>query len=312
MNKRKLFIIFLSFSIITNTVTVETRSQARAKKRTRTFSDYYSDAQEWVEENQDGAFNGAIGMAAVAGGGYWLYYLRQRKKPRKKRHSDFHDEPSNYHHCNEQETRQFNSVTIEQIPVKDQFDSDAGGSASCGYHSILNAKEICDAIKRGRVVRFIRACLKQIEWLFGDDGVWRNQIRDRRGEPTEGDWLSGIEIDYLMKENNDLGAYPHTTLDDIKQVKNSAVFECDIAPVKKAMQDALQAGRDYLHQFFMGTMEQYAGPNDEIRTTQGHWFTVVLHQDKNGKRKYVIAESLGNRSRINDDLVETLINALEK
>ena len=42
----------------------------------------------------------------------------------------------------------YNGSEVVQIPVKDQYDTDGGGAASCGYHSMRNGEQIIQALFR--------------------------------------------------------------------------------------------------------------------------------------------------------------------
>lgn len=280
-----------------------------AKRTTRTIgriiTKHRDTFEQWVDANRE-LVNSVVMGGAVGSGVYWVW-ARSRNHTIRDMRIEYPD------------------VHFEQIPVKNQFELDGGGAASCGYHAINNGEHIAGWLT-GRIRNLLRALfnIDKIQKRFGRRGSWRNKVRHMRTYRSNGDWIHSREIDRLMNRKTGVPRYPYSTIDDVALLglsvepvhidrAHEAMVDDTIPIVKEALREAHQAGRDYIHQFFINTARHLqAGQEGAVAGIDGHWFTVVLHQLADGTRTYYVADSAGYDDRINSDEMFKLVDTIEK
>lgn len=278
-----------------------------AKRTTRTIgriiTKHRDSFEQWVDANRE-LVNSVVMSGTVGSGVYWVW-ARSRNHTIRDIRIEYPD------------------VRFEQIPVKNQFEPDGGGAASCGYHAINNGEHIVGWLT-GRIKNLLYALfdIDTIQKRFGRKGSWRNKVRHMRGERSS-DWIHSQEIDRLMKRKTDVPRYPYSTIDDVVLLglsvepvhadrAHEALVDDTIPAVKEALQKAQKNKREYIHQFFINTARHFqTGQEGEVAGIDGHWFTVVLHQLANGTRTYYVADSAGYDDRINSDEMFKLIDTIE-
>ncbi len=130
-----------------------------------------------------------------------------------------------------------------------------------------------------------------------------------------GEWLDDGEVELLVEfEKEAKGLLPRKNIKYGFTVipEFNLIGKKDVDTVTPFIQDELKKSLNkkgqYFHIFLAGTMKQKSGRSG----TQGHWFPIILHKQKTGRREYIVTDSAGNHSRINDKRVKTLINMIEK
>ena len=139
----------------------------------------------------------------------------------------------------------------------------------------------------------------------------------KNGEPSSGNWLRGQEIDALMHRKTEVPRHPYDVIDDIQMIGlDEGRADLIVPEVKQNLLQAKQQRKEYIHQFFINTAHHHqTGDKGEVKGSDGHWFAVVLHQSSEGDRTYVVADSYGNATRLNDDAdgkyVKKLVDGIE-
>ena len=216
------------------------------------------------------------------------------------------------------------------LKVKNQFDSDGGGTASCGYHTVKNYIEIVNALHGNSADLQARLSNPQvIDFYFGPSGLWRAFMRDKEGR--DGEWVQDIDAIFnFEKEQCTLAKagvpYNLTVIDTIEVVglKEELVVEHEdrstrdedeglACPVMTAVRKPLRTKGDYVHGFAIQTGEQ-AEKNEELKSLSsrlGHWKILVLHKHKDGRRDYILCDST-NSSRLDDPYAQKIIDVIEE
>lgn len=223
---------------------------------------------------------------------------------------------------------------VTQFSVYSQFNSDGGGAASCGYHTLLRGMQVIQAKNQNESNAVLEQTLKSpnsIANYFGPNGIWRKVILEKRGENDEdhGDWLWGNELEFLWNKQEKLDISGtincgFTAVDDINLVnkiskewyrdENDELKEREVSadiiipPVKEALTKAFNSKERYFHLFAMSTMQQEG--DSPVEQKRGHWFALVLDQQADGSREYFVTDSM-NVLRDNDIRVVKLIKAIE-
>ncbi len=238
-----------------------------------------------------------------------------------------------------------NGVQLYQYDVKNQFDYDGGGSASCGYQALKNG------------IAFIRASLGEsksfadelmasshIKELFGtgeDPGRWRRAVIAGRPRRDTGEWLMSHELDDLIEAEKaahrllpaDDASYGISTLDapdifgmtllpvnpsEVKDVLRPAETKAeDHMHEAAAHEDAdlialsvvqhTQAKAPYSHALIINLAQQGRGASADTRS---HFIFLGVHVDARGNRSYHCADSLGT-DRTQNYVVRHCIDVLE-
>ena len=108
----------------------------------------------------------ALGFAA---GGLYYYYHSLKKKAETSMRSLV--------------TLNYVWPALEQLDVYSQFNSDGGGSASCGYQTLLRAMQVVKSKSGGEDEKALKKALRDpvsISLYFGPEGKWRKEIIARR------------------------------------------------------------------------------------------------------------------------------------
>ena len=223
---------------------------------------------------------------------------------------------------------------VTQFPIYSQFNSDGGGAASCGYHTLLRGMQIVQAKANNESENDLKKTLMSYDLIaqyFGKNGTWRQAIvNKRKSDKYYGDWLNDGELEFLWK-NYRVNLINQTVNCDFKSIADFALIgkkqtvwyrneanelvegkEEDIDPIVKniseKLKEAADAQKNYFYLFAIGTMTQVG---DQLEQEGGHWFTLVLHQNSNGAREYFVTDSFNNTRRNNDERVIKLITAIE-
>ncbi|MEP6805447.1 MAG: hypothetical protein ABI892_13050, partial [Flavobacterium sp.] len=131
----------------------------------------------------------------------------------------------------------------------------------------------------------------------------------------KGEWLDDGELEYLW-EHNKTEIVPQSVRCGFKAIPNfDLVDNPDRDPefdelafhIKNNIKPFLNKNQELFQIFALGTMRQ----TGEAEGTKGHWYPLVMHQNKEGKRVYYITDSYKNKDRWNDFNAWKVINLIE-
>jgi len=195
-------------------------------KKDKSFDDYWNSFKKSVRKmyrkakkeyrNHDDVVPYVLGVAALLVGGLLLY--------KKIIPSWFTCSPSltddvlvGKAQCKGYEKKHSDNVVIKQVLVKDQFDYDGGGSASCGYHVLKNLILLSKGIMSGQDDIYKELHNAQlIQRLFGPSGEWRQLAKDHNKRILDttyknskgvesvgtGDWLTSEYLDAIIRNES--------------------------------------------------------------------------------------------------------------
>jgi hypothetical protein len=132
----------------------------------------------------------------------------------------------------------------------------------------------------------------------------------------KGEWLSDGEVEYLW-EHKRSDIVPKTAQCGFKAIANfDLVANPDYDPevdevglyVKDKIKPSLNIKQQLFQVFALGTMRQ----GSDTSGSRGHWYPLVMHQNKEGRRHYYIMDSAGNNDRTKDTNAWKVINLIEK
>ena len=280
-------------------------SHVRHRTLTQNVLALYDQVYTWFQENRGAVYKAVSAVVFMYGG--WRYYCNYV--------NPFNQKITlNASQCVGCSTT-YNGTEIVQLKVKNQFEADGGGAASCGYHSMRNGQEIIQSLT-GNVENLGERVLdvQDIEWLFGEQGVWRQAVVQKRNEEGDsGEWLHSEEIEHVMSEQVRFGSFH--CIDDmnhfglqcipVHQDRPEEFGACITPEIKRAL---AQDG-EYIHQFFINTATHSGESLADSLKNFGHWFVVILHKAAHGAPRFIIADSL-NCKRVDDWRVKKLIDEL--
>lgn len=236
--------------------------------------------------------------------------------------------------CKGDERTVADNAVVKQVRVKSQFDSDGGGAASCGYHTLKNLILLAQGITLNKTDIFKEVCDAQVvQRLFGPEGEWRKLIPDQR----QGDWVSSEYLDRIIRNESTANSKlcPDNvpcnivTIDDIDLVglvgdlHQEPTIDPDAPPrdpyegvacpvtVIVGRGIANNPGRDYLVGFCINTAKQFADEKGLPQGKQGHWIGLLFHRKADGGREYIAVDSLNCR-RINSGYVQPIVDVIER
>lgn len=132
----------------------------------------------------------------------------------------------------------------------------------------------------------------------------------------QGDWLSDGEIEYIW-EHHKRDIIPNDVACGFKAIANfDLVGNPDIDPafdevglyVRDNIQPTMNRKQQTFQIFALGTMRQ----GGDTTGSRGHWYPLIMHQNKQGERQYYIMDSLSNKYRKDDTNAWKIINMIEK
>lgn len=200
-------------------------------------------------------------------------------------------------HLRDREIQLHENVVLKQLEVASQFRF--AGMASCGYHALKNAF----AVINNRLELLQDPSF--IEERFGPNGLWRDFIRSRPNG-GDGEWVETEPLELLAQQVLESPNYSLINRDG-KSLSLIDVGEDVLGAVASTMQIPHEV---YTHVFFVNTGTGYHDVGVAYRTQHAHWFTVVVKKDVDGKREYLVMDSLGH-NRLHDATVRTIITRIE-
>lgn len=135
-------------------------------------------------------------------------------------------------------------------------------------------------------------------------------------EDFEGEWLSDGEVEYIWNQDRS-DIVPLNVNCGFKAIANfELVGNPDIPQevdevsmyIKEKIKPFLNTEWQAFVIFALGTMRQTGSTSG----TRGHWYPLVMYQNKEGKRQYYIMDSAGNRDRTKDKNAWKIINLIEQ
>jgi len=146
-----------------------------------------------------------------------------------------------------------------------------------------------------------------------------NELNNRKDlqEDFRGEWLSDGELEYLWEEHRH-DIIPVNVNCGFKAVANFQLVDNPDIPkefdevavyIDQNIKDLLNKTQQMFQLFALGTMRQ----TGEKSGTRGHWYPLVMYQNKKGERDYYIMDSYDNHDRTDkNDNAWKIINLIEK
>lgn len=135
-------------------------------------------------------------------------------------------------------------------------------------------------------------------------------------EDFAGEWLSDGEVEYLWNQDkNDI--VPLNVNCGFKAIANFELVGNPDVPqevdevsiyIKENIKPFLNTKWQAFAIFALGTMRQTGSTSG----TRGHWYPLVMYQNKEGKRQYYIMDSAHNSDRTKDENAWKIINLIEQ
>ncbi len=133
-----------------------------------------------------------------------------------------------------------------------------------------------------------------------------------------GEWLSDGEVELLWgwEKNQKNSIIPSRVECGFKAIANFDLvgnpdidieFDEVASYIKDDIKPLLNQKKQLFQVFALGTMRQ----GSDTVGTRGHWYPLVMHQNKEGNRKYYIMDSADNANRKNDLNVWKIIKLIE-
>ena len=241
-----------------------------------------------------------------------------------------------------------NGVPLIQLKSLNQFTTKGSSSASCAYHGLRNTCVVAKGAQHPKTsVEEVLFSQEHMSQILGPNGLWRKKMQDMRGG-TNGDWLDAYELQDLIKKvgnesfSNDflVGIYGHILkgqFDPHKSLEQNSVQVKEFLSQRNEFFDSLieqaHSRKDFVGGVLIyvelpvslvdniiavvsGTLRDWLSLATWARVYRsqqnlhGHWIALVVVSAQ-GEHQYMVLDSAGNVSRLNDKKVDQVLMLVE-
>ena len=225
--------------------------------------------------------------------------------------------------CKGHKIRVNENVTVQQLKVARQ------SGASCGYHALHRCLQIMRALVNndanlGQKLGDVQGINNVIH--SGDqDGDWRALIKSHRehlinegndnGDGNKswfkhGSWLNDGEIEKLCQDQKTGDLFGNNVnVNDISVCGNPNLLGNGngFDHVIPAVREKIDQQQPFVHGIILGNMQQYGNSGG----SSGHWIAIVLRQNDQQQREYIVVDSMNGTLWRDDPRVGKLLRVLE-
>lgn len=181
---------------------------------------------------------------------------------------------------------------------------------------------IIDELRQNKVIDAnfnydtMRTSVLSKDGVIEPGALWNAILDDQKFESDfKGEWLSDGEVEYIWKHHKKDILKEDIFSEDVCKFKAIANFGSigregfdEVTPyIKENIKPHLGQEKQLFGIFALGTMRQ----TGETEGTRGHWYPLVMHQNREGVRHYYIMDSANNRDRTGDKNALKVISLIE-
>jgi len=162
----------------------------------------------------------------------------------------------------------------------------------------------------------IRKNVLSENWVVKLRNLWNEILANPQfASDFRGEWLSDGEVEHIWEYHKKDILEENIFPENVCKFKAIANFDSigmedfdEVTPyIKENIKPDLNQKKQLFGVFALGTMRQIG----ETQGTRGHWYSLVMHQDWDGNRKYYVMDSANNTDRTQDKNALKIIDLIE-